>query len=150
MYRSIVLSGSLLVLFGCGQDSEFLLDFLPVSGQVLMDGAPLAEATVVFVPTDSKQPQPSWGFTDDEGKFSLQSPRRNEGVCAGTYRVVITKMVSADGSPIPAGSGTAAVDGVDLVPGPFNDPLASPHIVTVTKSGEVFNLEVTSSKEEVK
>lgn len=78
--------------------------FAPVSGRITLDGAPLRNAVVTFVP----QPRPrlgnpgpqSSGKTDEQGRFSLRvDGRREPGAVVGLHQVRIVRL--ADG-PAPA------------------------------------------------
>lgn len=134
------LSAAFLVLLpGCGKKGPNI-ELVFVSGTAIMDGRPLEGASIVFIPLKSQQPQPSWGFTDADGNYSLKSSQGKVGTATGPYRIVISKMVMADGSPIPAGSQTGGADGKELIPYPHSDPRQSTHLVEVTQDGDMFDL----------
>jgi uncharacterized protein (TIGR03067 family) len=63
---------------------------VPVEGRVTLDGKPLANATVVFVPVD-KGGQRATGTTDQDGKYKLTTLGKKAGVRPGRYKVVISK-----------------------------------------------------------
>ena len=127
---------------GCGAGTSEKL--VSVTGTVMLDGAPLDGATVAFIPAKSKQPQPSWGYSDAAGNYQLKTPEGKTGISLGEYRIVVSKLVQKDGSPIPKGSQTAAADGLELVPFPHSDPRQTKNVAIVTKNGEVFDVEMTS------
>ena len=98
------LVGAVLALLptGCG------LKTAPVSGRVTLDGKPLANATVVFVPEADgagKDAKPSSvGTTDANGHYSLEldRPDKTPGAVVGKHRVLITlgaKPGPGDGPP---------------------------------------------------
>ncbi len=79
-----------------------------VSGVVTLDGKPLANATVTFIPVEPAVPQskataigqrrkarvtvPSaWGVTDDQGRYQLRCYRNQLGAVLGKYKVQISK-----------------------------------------------------------
>jgi uncharacterized protein (TIGR03067 family) len=64
-----------------------------VEGKVLLDGAPLAGATVVFVPVN-KGGQKATGTTNADGTFELITGGNKKGALPGDYNVVITKKVA--------------------------------------------------------
>lgn len=67
-----------------------------VRGQVFLDGAPLASATVGFSPVDASVGLPATGCTDATGAFLLttvQGGRRNGGAVPGDYVVTIDKVI---------------------------------------------------------
>jgi hypothetical protein len=79
----------LVALAGCGQG----MPVAPASGVVLLDGTPLANASITTQPiaTDSPNPGPgSFGRTDAEGRFQLElvNPAMR-GAIIGEHRVLI-------------------------------------------------------------
>lgn len=71
----------LLLLAGCG-GSEYTA--VPVSGRVTLDGVPLPDVGIVFVPISKERDRPnigpgSLGRTDAEGRFTLQTVRGDAG-----------------------------------------------------------------------
>ncbi len=73
----------LLFLGGCGGPKYY-----PVSGQVLLDGQPVAQAAVMFHPR-SAGPVGS-AVTDEKGNYHLVTANQ-AGALAGEYDVTITK-----------------------------------------------------------
>ncbi len=85
MKRSATLCGLFLLILltgGCGSG------FVPVSGKVTLDGAPVAGAMVTFV-TESGDKAFSGG-TNDSGDFEISSGP-HKGVPAGNYKVTVIK-----------------------------------------------------------
>lgn len=80
-----------IVLAGCSQDTDGF-SYQPASGSVLLDGTPLPNAEVTFVPVGSglKVGRASVGTTDDEGHFELTSIDGIEGAVVGQHAVAIT------------------------------------------------------------
>lgn len=76
----LLLSGLLLLFFGCAQ-SESL-----VSGTVRLDGQPLPEGWIRFVP-DEGTSGPDGGAAIRDGKYSIP-----KALAAGRYRVEIRSM----------------------------------------------------------
>lgn len=60
----------------------------PVAGQVLLDGNPLPNASIQFVPQGSGRD--ATGGTDAHGNFAMSTNEPRDGVMKGTYKVVIT------------------------------------------------------------
>ena len=78
---------------------------VPVSGVVLVDGKPLANAVVIFFRDDSDSGLKSFvGTTDGNGRYQLIS-----GARPGEYRVIIKGQSGPPASAIP----NAGTDGVD-------------------------------------
>jgi hypothetical protein len=94
-----VLIGLLLGVTGCGGAK-----YAPVSGRVLLDGKPVANATVVFTPDAEKNPGPgSKGKTDKDGRFTLETMTGDQkGALVGVHKVSIT---AYEGDEIPDSSG---------------------------------------------
>lgn len=88
--RVAVLLMSLLVA-GCASSGEF--DLVAVSGNVTMDGKPLAGAEVVFAPKAIKDQAAvgpaSVGVTDSAGRYVLKTVGGLEGVMVGDHKVSV-------------------------------------------------------------
>ncbi len=80
--------GLILCLCGCNSSGT-----LPVAGQVLLDGNPLPNASIQFVPQGTGRD--ATGATDAQGNFVMSTNEPRDGVMAGTYKVVITAMATA-------------------------------------------------------
>ena len=91
----LMLLWALVLLAGCGEK----MPVVPASGVVLLDGAPLANVTVMTQPiaTDSPTPGPgSFGRTDAEGRFDLELVKPAiGGAIIGEHRVMIMKVGDA-------------------------------------------------------
>jgi hypothetical protein len=81
------------LLSGCGGAHKPV----PVSGKVTLDGKPLADATLMFVPVTgalggSDPPPSSVGTTGDDGNYSLvlNTNAKKKGAVPGKHRVIIT------------------------------------------------------------
>ena len=83
--RGIVLLTGLLALVGCGGD------YVSVSGVVLLDGEPVHDAAVSFVPEDGSG-EGAGGYTDEQGRFTLTSKQKS-GIRPGKYKVTIESLV---------------------------------------------------------
>jgi hypothetical protein len=66
------------------------MDLAPVEGIVTLDGAPVSEAGLIFMPTDSTLGPPASGATDADGKFTLTTANQ-PGAVIGEHRVAIAK-----------------------------------------------------------
>ncbi len=65
----------------------------PVSGVVTLDGKPVPQANVVFVPDGSGQG--AAGITDEAGKYTLTTTNPQDGAVVGKYKVMVTKAIVA-------------------------------------------------------
>jgi hypothetical protein len=88
---TILAAATLAGAAGCGGSG---LDLTPVSGTVKLDGAPLADATVTFLPLDKQRGQtdlaPAIGTTDTQGRFILWTAGET-GAAPGRHAVTITQ-----------------------------------------------------------
>ena len=78
-----------LFLIGCGGKDY---DVVPVSGTVTLDGQPLAEATVMFLPVEGKTVNPgppSVAVTAADGTYRLKTSDDDPGAVAGKHMVRI-------------------------------------------------------------
>ena len=76
-----------IVLCGCGPKRP---ELVPVTGTVVYQGQPVAEAQVTFMPVGAR---PANGQTDAEGKFQLTTYEKNDGAVPGEHSVTVSKMV---------------------------------------------------------
>lgn len=97
--RLVALWSLSCLLAGCGGKGG-----ANVSGSVLMDGQPLADAEVRFDPKDDASLGVHAATTDSEGKFTLK-PDRNIPIKPGTYTVTVNKFVIKEGDTKGAPSG---------------------------------------------
>jgi|SRR5581483_2427767 len=90
----------LLSLFvGCRQNT--IPGLVPVAGTVSIDQKPLQGAMVVFIPVDDTSGVGGSGRTQADGSYQLKYLRGGAGVFPGKYKVVVSKRVMPDGSPLP-------------------------------------------------
>lgn len=73
----------LVAALGCGDGRPARV---AVSGKVLIDGQPLTQGIVQFVPVGTR---PSAGKLDQEGKFTLTCFDGDDGIVPGTHKVMI-------------------------------------------------------------
>ncbi|MCG6157995.1 carboxypeptidase-like regulatory domain-containing protein [Rubinisphaera margarita] len=85
------------LLVGCGGGgSSDQPELGKVSGTVTMDGQPLSNVTVTFVPQSGA---PSFGVTDESGKYELTYSGSEKGAAIGEHKVSIT--TPTEGPPEP-------------------------------------------------
>ena len=87
-----------LLLSGCGDAPQSKL--VPISGVVTMDGRPLVNALVEFEPVPGRAGDPTFnpsstGTTDEEGRFSLDTPF-GSGAVVGEHTVKIWEAVKVE------------------------------------------------------
>jgi hypothetical protein len=123
-----------LLLAGCGKDANEP-ELVPVAGTVTLNGAPLAGATVSFIPLDETHGSGAEGRTDKEGKYRLKYRTGREGAPAGEYKVAIIKYVLPDGSDAPPDVPPADSPGRPLLPPAYSDPEQTTLKKTVAPGG---------------
>jgi hypothetical protein len=90
-----LLTASLSV--GCGKSRPEIkgkMPVFPVKGKAVMDGQPMAGATIIFHPTEdfpkgSAQQRPR-AVVGDDGTFQVSTYDNNDGAPAGEYKVTIS------------------------------------------------------------
>jgi hypothetical protein len=97
---SLFLSGLVLagiITTGCGPEQ---LDTARVEGVVTLDGEPVPEAEVTFVPVTDGEGMSAVGRTDERGRYRLtavgtgaESAAAGAGTLPGTYYVGVRKVV---------------------------------------------------------
>jgi hypothetical protein len=90
-FRTIVagplMAGCMLSVVGCGGGADVPAVF-PVTGVILRDGAPLANANVEFLPDNGR---PSSGSTDKDGKFVLEYLQGARGALKGSHKIRVAE-----------------------------------------------------------
>lgn len=84
LFVSLLLLPMLAIATGCGDGHPVRV---PVSGQVLIDGQPLAFGTIRFIPSGHRSSQ---GTLDATGHFTLSCYGQNDGAVIGKHGVEIT------------------------------------------------------------
>lgn len=142
LHNKMLMTGFLLCIVGCGGTSESTLEVFPVNGTVTVDGETLPFVTVTFLPQKGTKGVGGYGATDESGNFTLKYRDQRDGVPEGTYRVLFTRLVQPDGSPIPKDQMAADVGAKNSLPEKYNDPNRSPIEAKVAKSNEPFKFEL--------
>lgn len=120
-------------------------NLVPVSGVIKLDGKPLAGASVTFLGASGTPGLGGSGIADEGGKFEVSHFRAGKGLEPGEYKVVVNKLVMADGSPIPAGTASAAeLNTRDLVPKRYSDFSKTILLTTIKSGGDPVSFELAS------
>jgi len=123
-----------LVASGCGGSKPATA---PVSGTVLLDGKPVADAAVLFEPAEGGVP--ARGSTDATGQFTLSTFARGDGALPGRHRVAISKMImegiKADAFGLEDSSAAPASPPKSAIPRRYADPATSSLEATVEPGG---------------
>lgn len=98
---------ALAVAGGCSKGAS--IKTVPVSGKVTLDGNPLADANVTFLPEtqpgSTATPPASTGKTGADGTYKLVTmvgTQVAEGAPSGNYKVIVTKPVATAANPMAA------------------------------------------------
>jgi hypothetical protein len=150
-----VLAAALAAVAGCGARLQ------PAGGQVLVDGKPVTEGTVMFYPTNKGRP--ATATIREDGSFTLSFARPEDGLPVGEYRVVIVADIWKQGRKTAAQeydernlkrqgiedtSTQAGGTLIHVVPPEYNDITTTPLTQTVTRSSEPqhFVFDIPSKK----
>ena len=97
-----------LLISGCGRS----VPLGQVDGTVRLDGQPIGQVMVVFIPEDPRLPQ-SMGITDERGQFKLRCGKQGAGGAIGNHRVTL---VDAAAAPATKGRDEEPPEGARLLP----------------------------------
>jgi hypothetical protein len=131
--RSICCLLVLLAVSGCGGSG-----LVKVTGKLTWKGAPVPSTLVTFQPNDGSRP--SKGVTDDKGNFTLRYSRTQAGASRGPCTVFLTYSPSNEEElrKIPPKASPEMRAVIDR----YNDPKWSNLHYEITKSGQVFEIEL--------
>ena len=118
-----------LLAIGCGSSGP---ELARVQGTVKLDGAPLPEAMITFVPAEGR---PSFGVTDSDGNFDLLYTTDRRGALPGEHVVRVSTQRAGDPE-----SGTKGQP--ERVPAKFNKK--SEIKKTVEPGSNTIDIEVSS------
>jgi hypothetical protein len=93
MHRAFNILGKMTLLFavlaltftGCGYRRPHQVK---TSGTVTLDGDPVASASLTFIPDSGR---PAFAVTNTNGEFQVSSYGGNDGLPAGSYRIIAVK-----------------------------------------------------------
>ncbi|MCA9248788.1 MAG: carboxypeptidase regulatory-like domain-containing protein [Planctomycetales bacterium] len=128
--RVAVLVSALMVLAGCGENVE------PAIGTVTLDGQPLPDAFLTFVPR-GEQGSPGFAKTDSAGHYEMVRGSNDSGLIPGEYEVRITTYVEGKPDAVPPIPETP-----ERVPARYN--LNTELRVSVSENSEPFNFDLKS------
>ncbi|QDV66796.1 hypothetical protein Poly24_04840 [Rosistilla carotiformis] len=104
-----------------------------VEGIVTMDGAPLANVSIIFQPQDDPNARASMGVSDEQGHYSLSYHTDKQGALIGSHKVSVTTPTDA---PDPSGQAK------EPIPAKYNSKTEL--VVEVTAGSNDILLELTS------
>lgn len=125
----VLLGLTVLLAAGCGPRGPAVV---PVSGQVLVDGEPLATGIEGFIQVIPQEGRPATGAIDPQtGAFRLTTTQPDDGCVTGTHKVVIImqQMVGQES--------------VSLVPEKYRDVTTTDLEVTVDGPTDALRVQLT-------
>jgi hypothetical protein len=131
----------LVVAAGC-RDS---LPLGEVDGVITMDGQPLPEVLITFVPEAAGNGTPvrSMAVSDDEGRYRLQAETLVSGAVLGEHRVIVEDLAVLKAPRTE--DGTVITHPPNRFPSHYSDPLKSPLRATVDDASQHIPLELHST-----
>jgi hypothetical protein len=135
-----------LALAGCSKSSP---DLVTVEGEVLLNGQPLPNATVTFVPMIEGfgAEYMASGVSDEKGHFKVVCPGKN-GAPVGENRVTVTNPSPPEGArgQSAAAQAKAAAFFASLknrpIPRQYTTVVSTPLVINVTASQAEYRLEL--------
>ena len=131
-----------LVACGCSRSSPLG----QVEGTVRIDGQPIGQVMVVFVPEDKNLPQ-SMGVTDDLGRFKLRCNNGRAGAAVGQNRVTL---VDAATAAVPKGREEDPPDPSQIppsrIPTVYNRATQTPLRQTVAAGSQTITIDIPADK----
>ena len=91
LLTAAVIALALPIACGCGGSDQ--PEVYPVSGTVIFQGEPIADASVRFIPNEGP---PASGQTDASGRFTLRTFEDDDGAVAGEHTVLVSKTEQVD------------------------------------------------------
>ncbi len=74
-------------------------DMVPIRGEVVYNGKPLAEGNVVYLPATPGQGRQATGAIQPDGSFVMTTLKKGDGVMHGDYRIVVYAYEPHPGEP---------------------------------------------------
>lgn len=141
----------LLGAIGCGDKGQkSTLPLTIASGKVTLDGKPLPEAELEFIPIGDTRGQGGAAVTNQDGLYLATTPFGEEGLIAGEYTVVVSKRVLPAGVHFdtPPDKTLPPADNPyrEILPPKYSDRLSSMLTMKVPSSGDAMNNFVLVSK----
>lgn len=136
---------------GCGSsEQQSSLPLTIATGKVTLDGKPLPEAELEFIPTGDTRGQGGAAVTNEDGRYMATTPYGESGLTAGEYKVVVSKRVlpanvhfdtPPDKSLPPADNPYQ-----ESLPPKYSDRLASTLTMSVPANGDALNNFILTTK----
>lgn len=149
LFGAIVVCALLFpTLAGCGSGGRSLPELVPVTGTVTLDGEPISDLGVTFLPVGSTGGTGSSGVTDASGTYELKSEGQT-GAPVGEYTVICSKFVTEDGSLFvsgPDGLSPIEADAKELIPPQYSQVDLTELKATVPAGGGTIDFKLASGE----
>lgn len=145
--RLFLISLGCFLLAGCGSGPSGPA-LTAVSGTVTLDGKPFAGAYVRFVPQGQTGGHGGTGKTDAAGKYEILANRseNRKGLLPGEYKVVLSRMLMPDGTPLPPNVPPIDSGARESVPTAYVKPHLTPLSVTIGPEAQTFDVAMDEGK----
>lgn len=115
---------------------------IPVTGMVTLDGKPLANADVVFLPPEGMGAFS--GRTKADGTYQLEGVAGSKTVCKGSCKVCISRMLKSDGTAPGADELPANAGASESLPEKYSSPAETTLTAEVPEGGGKFDFPLAS------
>jgi hypothetical protein len=138
---TIATLAGLVLCAGCGGDG---IRRVSVDGRLTVQGQPLGDTIVQFIPQAGVPGPGGVGHSDTGGRFTLIGSRLGAaGVAPGRYRVALVRLVAADGTPVSPETGESDAPGIrNTIPAPYTAAETTPLEVEVPGRGGVVAVDL--------
>jgi hypothetical protein len=138
---------TLTLLSACASKSGDGLETAPVTVTLTLDGSPLADARIAFVPPQN--PVPAAGTTDANGVAKLTTYTTGDGAVLGNHNVMVLKSevtgaAAADQDSTDYDPNAPAQKVKNLIPAKYNNPGTSGFSAEVKKGKNEFKFDLLS------
>ena len=131
----------LVALAGCTTGGPALT---PVTGTVTLDDKPLAGALVKFFPQGNTEGHGGFAKTGEDGKYEIAPQRLSgKGLLPGEYKVIVSRLLTPDGKPLPPDAKPIETAAIESVPEPYCRLNLTPLKVTVGATPVTLDIPLT-------
>jgi len=130
---------------GCGSDKP-TQGLVTVSGNITIDGMPVEQAKVTFLPLLETKGNGGWATTNASGAYVLKTPQGGLGVPEGQYKVTVSKRMNPDGTAPNPDEPPIESKAREVFSPKYSDESKSTLTATVTASSKTFDWKIDKKK----
>ena len=120
---------------GCGQNGPRVVR---ISGTVTRGGKPVANLHLNFLPDHGR---PSWGVTDEAGRYTLHYDRSQDGAVTGTHTVFVAFRPRDPGEEMAMQQGKIKMpQDLRAILAKYGKQETTPLKIKITEDGQVVNI----------